>query len=69
MDGYKPFYVGQRWERKSVDKFLSQNCSNYNGSGSIWNDFLGKLKKDYPKNWRILYQEMQGSLFLSSWRL
>ena len=54
MDGHKPFYVGQRWERKSVDKFLSRNCSNYNGSGSIWNDFLGKLKKDYPKNWRKL---------------
>ena len=54
MNGHKPFYVGQRWERKSVDKFLSRNCSNYNGSGSIWNDFLDRLKKDYPKNWRKL---------------
>ena len=52
MDGHKPFYVGQRWERKSIDKFLSRNCSNYSGSGSIWNDFLDRLKKDYPKNWR-----------------
>lgn len=54
MDGHKPFYVGQHWEFKDIEFFLSSNEYNYEGSGSIWNDFLGKLKKDYPKNWRKL---------------
>lgn len=43
MDGHKPFYVGQH---VGVNDF-----NNYWGSGSIWNDFLDKLKKDYSKNW------------------
>lgn len=51
MDGYSPFYVGQHWEKGSVQHFLKQNKSNYPGSGSIWNDFLNKLKQDYPKYW------------------
>ena len=54
MDGHKPFYVGQHWEFNDIEFFLSSNKYNYEGSGSIWNDFLGKLKKDYPKNWRKL---------------
>lgn len=52
MDGYKPFYIGQHW-CKSTDIFLCRDYPYY-GSGSIWNDFLDKLKKDYPKNWRKL---------------
>lgn len=54
MDGHKPFYVGQHWESKDIEFFLSSNEYNYEGSGKIWNDFLDKLKKDYPKNWRKL---------------
>ena len=54
MDGHKPFYVGQHWEFKDIEFFLSSNNYNYEGSGSIWNNFLDKLKKDYPKNWRKL---------------
>lgn len=45
-DGHKPFYVGQHVGEDDFD--------SYDGSGSIWNNFLGKLKKDYPKNWRKL---------------
>lgn len=54
FDGHKPFYVGQRWESKSIDKFLSRNCNNYSGSGSIWTDFINRLKQDYPTCWRKL---------------
>ncbi len=54
FDGHRPFYVGQRWETKSIDKFLSRNCSNYPGSGSIWTDFVNRLKQDYPTCWRKL---------------
>ena len=45
-DGHKPFYVGQHVGEDDFD--------NYDGSGSIWNNFLDRLKKDYPKNWRKL---------------
>lgn len=54
MDGHKPFYVGQHWESKNIEFFTSSNEYNYEGSGKIWNNFLDKLKKDYPKNWRKL---------------
>ena len=54
FDGHRPFYVGQRWESKSIDKFLSRNCNNYSGSGSIWTDFINRLKQDYPTCWRKL---------------
>lgn len=46
MDGHKPFYVGQH---VGVNDF-----NNYWGSGKIWNNFLDRLKKDYPKNWMKL---------------
>lgn len=36
FDGHRPFYVGQRWETKSIDKFLSRNCSNYPAFGKMW---------------------------------
>ena len=54
MDGHKPFYVGQHWESKDIEFFLSSNEYNYEGSGKIWNNFLDRMKKDYPKNWRKL---------------
>ena len=44
MDGHKPFYVGQHGRADDFD--------DYDGSGSIWGDFLNKLKQDYPKHWR-----------------
>lgn len=50
MDGYKPFYIGQHW-CKSKNDFLDINYPYY-GSGSIWNDFLKGIKKDYPNKWR-----------------
>lgn len=49
-DGHKPFYIGQHWCR-SVGDFLCRDYPYY-GSGAIWNDFLNRLKKDYPKKWR-----------------
>lgn len=52
FDGHKPFYVGQRWEKRSIEYFLSSEFHNYTGSGSIWKDFVNKLKSDYPDNWR-----------------
>ena len=45
-DGHKPFYVGQHVGEDDFD--------SYEGSGKIWNNFLDRLKKDYPKNWRKL---------------
>jgi hypothetical protein len=50
----KPFYIGQHWENKGKEHFLSSNVSNYPGSGKIWNDFMKRIKQDYPKNWRKL---------------
>ena len=51
MDGYKPFYVGQH---VGVNDF-----NDYWGSGRIWNNFLDRLKKDYPKNWiRLIRREV-----------
>lgn len=44
FDSNKPFYIGQHID---LGKFNS-----YFGSGSIWSDFINKLQKDYPKNWR-----------------
>ena len=59
MDGHKPFYVGQHWEKRSVSDFLKHNISNYSGSGSIWDDFINKLKKDYPNKWsRLIKREI-----------
>lgn len=49
-DGYKPFYIGQHWCKSAYD-FLCRDYPYY-GSGSIWNDFLDRLKKDYPDKWR-----------------
>lgn len=49
-DEHKPFYIGQHW-CESADIFLCRDYPYY-GSGSIWNDFLNRLKKDYPDKWR-----------------
>lgn len=46
MDGHKPFYIGQHVGEDDFD--------NYWGSGSIWGDFVDKLRKDYSKNWKKL---------------
>ena len=45
-DGHKPFYVGQHVGEDDFD--------SYDGSGTIWNDFLDKLKQGYPNCWRKL---------------
>lgn len=52
-DGFKPFYVGQHWEKNSVEEFSSKN-SNYWGSGNIWLEYLNNIKKRYPKKWKHL---------------
>ena len=57
MYDHKPFYVGQHWEKRSVADFLKHNISNYSGSGSIWDDFINKLKKDYPNKWSRLIKK------------
>lgn len=46
----KPFYIGQHWD-KNVESFLSRK-NRYWGSGKIWWDFISKLKKNYPDNWK-----------------
>jgi len=54
FNGHKPFYVGQH--------FCLEDFDLYPGSGSIWTNFINKLKQDYPKHWKkfirreILYQ-------------
>lgn len=50
MDGHHPFYIGQHW-CKSKEDFLDRNYPYY-GSGSIWNDFIAKIKQEYPERWR-----------------
>ena len=47
FDGHKPYYVGQHWG--SLD--------DYWGSGSIWDDFLKRMKKDYPTCWKKLIKK------------
>ena len=44
MDDCKPFYVGQHVGVEDFD--------NYWGSGGIWNEFLTRIKQDYPNHWR-----------------
>lgn len=51
FNNQKPFYVGQHWTNESTERFKSLK-SRYWGSGSIWNDFVDKIKKDYRSNWR-----------------
>lgn len=50
----RPFYVGQHWEKISVENFLSKSsCRCYTGGGSIWNKYVNKLKTLYPAGrWR-----------------
>ena len=50
---YMPFYIGQHWEKKSVEHFLSKKFDGYIGSGSIWYYYISKLKSEYGKiRWR-----------------
>lgn len=54
FDGHKPFYVGQHFGLDSFD--------SYSGSGKIWEDFINRMKKDFPTCWQklikreVLYQ-------------
>lgn len=50
MDGNHPFYIGQHW-CKSKEDFLNRDYPYY-GSGSIWLDFVNKIKSEYPSRWR-----------------
>lgn len=54
FDGHKPFYVGQHWEKRSIEHFSSSSVSNYDGSGKIWNNFIKRLKQEFPTCWRKL---------------
>ena len=49
-----PFYIGQHWEKISVENFLSKSkCSCYTGGGVHWNKFINKLRILYPiGRWR-----------------
>lgn len=51
MDGQRPFYIGQHITTSIPEEFLSRNHPYY-GSGSIWGDFLEKLRELNPNNWR-----------------
>ena len=48
------FYIGQHWEKISVENFLSTDgCRCYTGSGSLWNKYVRKLKNFYRMGkWR-----------------
>ena len=54
FDGHKPFYIGQHFGLDDFDTYI--------GSGSIWEDFINRMKKDFPTCWRklikreVLYQ-------------
>ena len=51
MDGQRPFYVGQHITTLNPEEFLSRDYYYY-GSGSIWGDFIEKLRELNPNNWR-----------------
>ena len=50
-DGHKPFYIGQHWEKRSIEYFLSRD-SDYYGSGTIWLDSVKGLRRLRPDNWK-----------------
>ena len=54
FDEYKPFYVGQHWEQNGLEYFKKSDEPNYSGSGKIWNDFICKMKQEFPTCWRKL---------------
>lgn len=42
------FYIGQHWEKISVENFLStESCRCYTGGGSLWGAYVNKLKNVY----------------------
>ena len=51
-DGHKPFYIGQHWEKRSIEYFLSRD-SDYYGSGTIWLDYVDGLRRLRPDNWKL----------------
>lgn len=52
LNGHKPFYIGQHWEKRSVSEFISSETYYYSGGGSIWNLYLKSLKRKHPDNWK-----------------
>lgn len=50
-DNKRVFYIGQHWEKDSVDSFLSK-FDSYWGSGNIWLEYVAEIKRLRPKNWR-----------------
>jgi len=41
----RPYYIGQHWEKISVENFLrKKGKSYYTGSGTLWNSYLNKLR-------------------------
>ena len=53
-NGNKPFYVGQHWEKRSLERFSSSSVSNYPGSGTIWEELYLIIKRKFPTCWRKL---------------
>ena len=57
IEGHKPYYVGQHWERNSLKHFLFnkvRGLKNYEGSGLLWQRILKALRKQYGDNYRCL---------------
>lgn len=56
FNGQTPFYIGQHWEKRSVEFFKEVSLNNqsirYFGSGALWNSCLKRLKKQNPNNWQ-----------------
>lgn len=47
-----PFYIGQHWERISIDNFIHKRGRNYyQGSGVDWDKYICKLIALYPGKW------------------
>lgn len=48
-----PFYIGQHWERISIENFMRKKGKcYYPGSGSNWDKYINELRSLYPKKWR-----------------
>lgn len=48
-----PFYIGQHWEKISVENFIhKKGRCYYSGSGSNWDKYINELRSLYPKKWR-----------------
>ena len=57
INGKKPFYIGQHWERKDLNHFLCnkvRGLKNYEGSEFLWQRIIKALKNQYGENYRCL---------------